>query len=201
MKNAIKTALIIVCALIMGLIGCATPQRHVSVTTWDGKDIQTQATSDETGWQLWVGERHTAAAGPGCMITDDVSKQTLGTVAITAIGAVAGAYAGGVPGMVIGGAGGAAVGALTGDKATTSTMATVVPIMGRISANSAAMTDADVVTNTILQGGAIQPELAALLKNYIAANPERCRLAQLIGVERVNELIDRLAAQSKGDVP
>lgn len=181
----------IIAILIAGLLlgGCATPERLLTTTTWDGPTTATQTVSRETGIQFLLGERHDAQAAPGGVLNaSEISKAQMGAVATAAIWAVAGAYLGGAPGMILGGAGGAAAASLGGDKATTSTITSLAPLLMGHSSGS----DINSQLGNALAGGSVTPEAGEALKALILANPEQCRLCKLIGQDRVFALIDQL---------
>ncbi len=162
-------------ALLMLIASCATPERINTLTTYHPNgNVATAAVSRETGFQLFIGERKDAQTPQSN--ESGIGKDQMGAVSIAAIGAVAGAYLGGMPGAVLGGAGGAAVGALGQDK------------------EAEAPADVDALLNP-QSLGAMSPAAREALKAYIRANPEKCRLCQVIGQENVFLLIDRLGAQ------
>lgn len=176
--------------LVMMVAGCAMPERVITATTYDDGTTATITVSREIGYQLYWGERHDMQSGPGVANASDVSKTTMGSVATAAIGAAAGAYIGGMPGAVLGGVGGAAAGKLSGDKTTTGTAQTLAGALPATATSSGRM-DVDSLLNPASLG-AMSPDAREALKAYIRANPEQCRLCQIIGQENVFRLIDGL---------
>ena len=176
-----KRLIVIVCACAFWSLGCATPERIVSMTTWgtNGTTL-TQSIDYETGAQLWLGARNNTQIAKGNMISSGIDKAELGAFGKMLVGAAVGAYLGGLPGAVLGGAGGAAT-SLIPDKTTTSTNTMLVPVPGGVAV-----------------GGATtgrQSALAGLLADYVAAHPESCGLAQRLGGPAAAAAIRQLGGQ------
>lgn len=172
-------SIIAILALVL-LAGCATPQRTVSSATYKDGKVIAQSTTSETGFQLWIGERHDVTSAPGTAAGSDISKATVGALGGAAIGAAAGALAGS-PLM------GAALGTAAGGISQAVSTPSDAPASGAVSANSVPLLPS-------IDGAALTPANAGALKAYVAAHPESCRLVGLIGLDRTLALIDQIAA-------
>ena len=182
--------------LLPMLVGCTTmPQRTIESYTWDGNSTRTMVRVHEEGAQLFFGERHDSVATEKTFANSDIDKKTVGSVAMTAIGAFAGGQIAGPIGVVAGGAAGYGT-SIALDKKTTDT----VPAVGAIKLMKSRATPVEAMRSEAISSEAISPEtlktLAPKLKAYIQEHPEACKLVPILGEDKVMALIDQLIGGS-----
>lgn len=185
-----KRISMILIPLLSCLLGCSEWVPRVSGTTHSSRNVDGTFTVDmafnASGAHLFTGNQTQATFPDGSSEQGVDKKQVAQVVDKAASYAIPAALGGGALGAVsgfnpvIGAAAGGAVGmaadAFLGNKAKSKA-------------------EAPALASAALSDPAVRAMIASVLKASIAKNPEKCELAQKIGVEQVLALIDQLFAQ------